>query len=90
MLFFCVCLFLTPTLSPTLAAGPQDKPGLGFLQNKAASATQAKAEASVRAGERNPILPFVTQRGSQGNGFALEQQGGGRGWRGGLGQRYLS
>lgn len=46
-------LFLTPTQSPT-PAGPGTDSHLGFPQNKAASARHAKAEASMRAGERIP------------------------------------
>lgn len=48
-------------------------PGLGFPQNKEASARQAGAEASIRAGERELNLAFCYSRRELGNGFALEQ-----------------
>lgn len=69
-------LFLTPTQSPT-PAGPGTDSHLGFPQNKAASARHAKAEASMRAGERTPFQLLLLKERVKGMDLPLNRERGG-------------
>lgn len=65
-------LFLTPTLCPPQQALGQ-APVLVFPRTKQPLLDMPKQRLQSEQVKGNSISPFVTQGGSEGNGFALEQ-----------------